>query len=65
MNFLIFFIFWIAITAFANIAMTTGTFILVGPINMDHWIYTAIQVGINMKIYYIMRKHMEVKTNEL
>jgi len=60
MRLLLFFGAWFVVTQVADFLMLFGTAMFVGPQEFDHWVYQAIMIVINIKIYFIMDKHIKL-----
>ena len=60
MRLLLFFGAWFAVTQIAGAMMMFGTTLFVGPQDFNHMGYTIIMVVINIKIYFIMDKHIKL-----
>ncbi len=63
MEYIVKFAVWFVIVYVADMTMHLGTVLLVGPIDLSHWIITLITIGINIKIFMIIDKH--IKINEV
>jgi len=61
MNALLFFVAWFVVTQVADTIMMLGTTMFVGPQDFGHIGHTIIMIAINVKIYFIMNKHL-IKT---